>query len=117
MNDKKQHCGWTLLTLKEHFEERFRALNEIRSAEADALVIQAREYERRLESLNGEQGRIAKSQATYISREMYEEFKERVDTFIIEQSARAKSMNWLIGILGSVATFSTAIAAFFALRH
>lgn len=38
----------------------------------DALEVQAAEYARRLEALNGEQSRIASSQATYVSREVWE---------------------------------------------
>ncbi len=47
---------------------------------AKALEIQAREYERRLEALNGEAGRIRNIQDTYVPRETFEAYqKERAD--------------------------------------
>jgi hypothetical protein len=53
-------AGWTILTLKELLEKRFDQLDKLREAEAKSLVLQAAEYERRLDALNGEAERIAK---------------------------------------------------------
>jgi len=53
-------AGWTILTLKELLEKRFDHLDKLREAEAKSLVLQAAEYERRLNDLNGEQERITK---------------------------------------------------------
>ena len=50
--------------LEKVYDERFKAL-------ADALKLQAREYERRLESLNHEAARIAESQAASVNAERY----------------------------------------------
>ena len=51
--------GWTIETLKELLEKRFDQLDKLREAEAKSLVLQAKEYERRLNDLNGEAARIA----------------------------------------------------------
>jgi hypothetical protein len=48
------------MTLKELLEKRFDHLDELREAEANSLRLQAAEYERRLDALNGEAERIAK---------------------------------------------------------
>jgi|HubBroStandDraft_4_1064222.scaffolds.fasta_scaffold15649_5 hypothetical protein len=56
---------WTLDTLRKHF-------TALREADREALRLQAAEYERRLDSLNGEQSRIAATQAAYVSRELWD---------------------------------------------
>jgi hypothetical protein len=64
-----QTCtGWTILTLKELLEKRFDHLDRLREAEAKSLVLQAAEYERRLDALNGEQDRIAKMREEQCTR-------------------------------------------------
>ncbi len=73
------------ITLREFFEAKLNAIEAMREKDikafydyvkssSEALKLQAREYERRLENLNGEQARIAKTQETYISREIWERF-------------------------------------------
>lgn len=69
----------TEVTLKELLELRIEALEKAfkhyqKTAE-EALKLQAQEYSRRLDSLNGEQERIARSQATYVSRELWDSFQ------------------------------------------
>lgn len=61
--------GWTIPTLKEHFETRFEQLDKLRKAEADTLKLQAAEYERRLTALNGEAQRIAKVHELNVTRD------------------------------------------------
>lgn len=51
---------WTLATLKEHWER-------IHEKDMQALELQAKEYERRLDALNHEHARIAAAQSTYVS--------------------------------------------------
>lgn len=51
---------WTIATLKEHFE---RLLIE----KDKALDLQAREYERRLDILNGEHERMDRKSRTFVS--------------------------------------------------
>ena len=60
--------GWTILTLKELLETRLDHLDKLRETEAQSLVLQAREYERRLDALNGEAERIANIHAQNASR-------------------------------------------------
>jgi hypothetical protein len=57
------------MTLKELLEKRFDHLDELREAEANSLRLQAAEYERRLDALNGEAERIAKECYKESSRE------------------------------------------------
>ncbi len=75
------------ITLKEFLEAKLHAIEKLREKDVAAfrdyvnnrsiaLELQAKEYERRLESLNGEQSRIAKTQETYISREIWERFAD-----------------------------------------
>ena len=95
--------GWTLATLKEHFEVKFKHLEEMRKSEANALVIQAKEYERRLEALNGEQARIAKSQATYVSREVWEAFSLRVEKYMATNAGQRAVLLAGLAILLAIA--------------
>jgi hypothetical protein len=44
-----------------------RRFDESRETDAKALKLQAAEYERRLQALNNEHGRIAAAQSTYVS--------------------------------------------------
>lgn len=50
---------------RKHVEERFAWAEK-------ALKLQATEYERRLEALNGEAGRLREMQQTYIPREIFD---------------------------------------------
>lgn len=88
---------WTIDTLKEHFEKQFAALHEREKLRAEALTLQAAEYERRLESLNGEQARIAANQSSSVSRELWDsteredrEWKRRADAAIADRVSRAE---------------------------
>jgi hypothetical protein len=49
-----------------------RLMDERFAAHSKALDLQAREYERRLEALNGEASRISKSQADHVQRPVYD---------------------------------------------
>lgn len=51
---------WTVATLKEHYDT-------LLARKDEALRLQAREYERRLDALNHEHARIAAAQTTYVS--------------------------------------------------
>lgn len=68
-DDKPMPNEWTLGTLHEH-------LDALRKSDREALRLQAAEYERRLESLNGEQSRIAATQAAYVSRELWDKAQD-----------------------------------------
>lgn len=95
--------GWTIATLKEHFDA-------LRVAEAEALRIQAKEYERRLEALNGEQARLADERASFVNREIWDRiqdedrrWKTRVD-LLIERGAGEKK-----GIFNAASALQTVI--------
>jgi hypothetical protein len=74
---------WTIATLKALFEERLSSLSakhdadfRLLKADADnraaALIMQAAEYERRLDALNHEAARINAANAQNVSREVYD---------------------------------------------
>ncbi len=63
---------------------------------ADALKIQAKEYERRLDALNGEAAWLREIQSTYLPREIYEanqkEQDGKIDNLIfVNQKSEGKS--------------------------
>jgi len=60
-----------LKALEKHVHFKFEA-NE------KALGIQAKEYERRLEALNGEAERLRKMQATYLPREVFDKIHDSI---------------------------------------
>lgn len=62
------------VTLKEYFEEKLAALDKLRKQEAETLIIQAKEYERRLEGLNHEAKRIDEAANKSVSREVFDTF-------------------------------------------
>lgn len=63
-----------LVKLETKFDAFRDLVGEWLKARDKALDLQSSEYRRRLNDLNGEQARIAKSQETYISREVFENF-------------------------------------------
>lgn len=97
MADKSE---WTIGTLKEHFEQLLKALEEKSQAatallesnaknSSEALVKQAAEYERRLSDLNHEAARINAANASNVSREVYDankksddEWKHRIESLV-----------------------------------
>jgi DNA repair exonuclease SbcCD ATPase subunit len=61
-------------------ETKIRVLEERLAWENEAKALQAREYERRLEALNGEAERLRSMQSTYLPREVYAvEYKSLAD--------------------------------------
>lgn len=81
---------WSHVSLREFIEEKIAADRErnniLFTERMRALEIQAREYERRLDALNGEAGRIRDIQATYVPRETYE-------NYVKEQAAAARILS------------------------
>jgi hypothetical protein len=71
----------TIAALEKLANEKFAGIDK-------ALNLQSKEYERRLEFLNGEADRLKNMQATYLSRELYdtqhETLRKRID--ILEQN-------------------------------
>lgn len=69
------------ITLREYIEKvielKFKAYD-------DALDLQAKEYSRRLEQLNGEAAKLKDMQATYVSREVYDAKVKELDTLLSE---------------------------------
>ena len=86
-------------------------------AVANALTLQAREYERRLDFLNGEAGRLREMQATYLPREVYdskhelleaslEQIKIELNTY--KGKVAGLNQGWVI-LLGLIALVATVI--------
>ena len=59
-------------------------INIRQESTALALKLQATEVERRLSELNGEAGRLKAMQATYLTREKFEDFEQRMSIDMIE---------------------------------
>ncbi len=57
---------------KKYLEEKFSSIQKIEKLRAASLKLQAKEYKRRLNDLNGEAKRLLSMQTTYIPREVYE---------------------------------------------
>lgn len=80
-------------------ETEIQHLKELMAEKEKALIIQAREYERRLEILNHEAERLRLMQTSYIPREVYEsEMKEinaKVQMLIDKQNKQA---GWVAAI-------------------
>lgn len=122
---------WTIETLKEHLELKFKSLEALRAAEARALILQAEEYERRLDALNGEQARIAANQSASVSRELWEstqredrDWKRRVEGQVADRVSREefqtykdateRALTLRAGQSQGISTFSGIIFQFFA---
>lgn len=99
MADGPRSSDWTIETLKELLEGSLKGLahrcrddkrqgERIQKQRDIALKLQADEYIRRLDALNGEQARIAQTQVTYVSRETWENFHKGDD----EWKRRAESL-------------------------
>ncbi len=111
-------------------EDQFKAI-------AKALELEAAELARRLEGLNGEQARIARSQATYVSREIWDAtvnewvtwrskndtnvqdkvgrtefqvYKETTDRALTLKAGEAQGMSKTTAILFSVISATAAVA-------
>ena len=72
---------WTLSTFIAHTKA-------LRESDREALKLQAAEYERRLDNLNHEHARIAATQITYVSREIWDraekedrDWKNKMDVY------------------------------------
>lgn len=92
-----------------------RALREQwQSATSKALELQALEYERRLEALNGEAGRLAKVLADSVPREVFDQYRDTqataarivADTLAEERGARAGGQRLIAGALFLIALAS-----------
>jgi len=100
----------TDITLREYIEKvielKFKAYD-------DALSLQAREYTRRLEALNGEAQKLTTMQASYVGREVYDAKIKELDTLtnelkISKEVLAAKAgvpmviISWVASVIGIV---------------
>lgn len=75
-----------------------------------ALDLQAEEYERRLEILNGEAEQLRDMQATYLPRESFEAFQKQVIEDIEANKKEVIALNnWKSTIVGQIALFGIAL--------
>lgn len=84
----------TDVTLREYIER-------IVEEKEAALRLAAKEYERRLDCLNGEAERLRVMQATYVSRDLYDQRHNQLDVRL----AALEKMVWMG--LGAVLVFGT----------
>lgn len=106
--------------LRESFERHIRELlDERRDSIEKALTLQATEYERRLDSLNGEAGRLAKVLDQSVPREVFDQYRETqgsaarliADTLAEERGARASNQRLMaiglavVAVVGLVLRF------------
>jgi len=100
--------------LKELVNEKIAAMDKSwslrESAQKEALRLQAKEYERRLEMLNGEQARIAQIQMSSISRELYE--NDRKNDEVLRTEVRRFMAEFKGGHDTLTAVIATAISVF-----
>ena len=76
MNSRDIQAVEELLNQKIHSLEQ--VINTRLNAGDKALELQHKEYERRLDALNGEAERLHQMQLSYVNKEVYERDKERV---------------------------------------
>ena len=95
------------VTLRE-YEARWKAHEERHELESDALHLQAKEYERRLDQLNHEHANAKLVQQTYLSQDVYQAEKREWDNRVRNLE---KFQNNLIGRLVVVGALATILAA------
>jgi DNA repair exonuclease SbcCD ATPase subunit len=111
MSEEELHTK--INALKELLTEKVDHLEQLNTERYDtaaqALKIQAREYERRLEALNGEANRLRELEATYVSKEFYEAHHEGIHSEISDlkgkmdkQAGRDTVLAGLIALAGSL---------------
>lgn len=107
MVERKKEDGevWTLEALKEHFDS-------LRAMDAQALRLQAEEYERRLVNLNHENARIKLAAEKAIERSVYEIQHQSLIDRIVSLEADLQERRGKSRILGVAAGlfYSTLIA-------
>lgn len=104
------------IQIKDYFERRLVDLEEhlrsIRSGDREALKLQAIEYERRLEALNGEQAKISGLERNYVKLDMFNTKHDQVVDAIAELKiyrANIEGRMWgiaiIIGVVFSAISF------------
>ena len=100
---------WTVATLKAHFDAELDAHARLGRAQEKALRralrLQAREYERRLRALNGENQRILNVQNNSVTAEKFDDYKTTQETALKialdRQDDRLKSLeDWKARAIG-----------------
>ena len=110
-------------------EERLKSLREIMDAHFEslekALGLQAKEYERRLNELNGEQSRLREERGRFLPRELYDSFssdtnkwRDNVNTFIAGSSGQTQGFDkaWAT-IIAVVSSFITAVVTWLTVKR
>jgi len=112
MSDTAPQHSFNVISL----EHRLTVLEAALKASDRALVVQAREYERRLENLNDSHKRAEEARARTVPRETYDVFVGQMETFRLEvkqalaRSAGAASV--LVAVSLSVISLGGVILAF-----
>lgn len=94
-------------TLADQCAQRWEHHNEIHKTIAKALELQAAEYERRLDHLNGEQARTKEILTVYLPRDLYESRHVELDVRIRQlEDFKANWTGRMIAIGGFLAVLS-----------
>ena len=105
--------GWSLETLRVYVDTKLEGIGTRLQATDDARALQAVEYKRRLDDLNGEHGRLDRAQATYVRNDIYEKDREENRKTILlltdkaEQARRSAVVAWTglaVAIVGWILT-------------
>ena len=99
------------VSLRAYVDHRIDALDRLLRQQLidmeQARTIQAREYERRLDALNGEQARLAADRERFVSRELYEQafhewrlWRDAVNAQLAGYQGRERGLSalWVAGI-------------------
>lgn len=108
-------CSAQIVTTKEintSLEREIAHIKELFRAELDAVKmakeLQAKEYERRLEILNGEAEQLRDMQATYVPRETFEAFQKQILGIMEGQGKQIIELqNWKSAIVAQIAIVGT----------
>lgn len=88
------------------------------AANQKAMELQAKEYERRLELLNGEAESLRKMQATYVPRESFEAFQKQVGEMDVSQNIKITDLEkWKSTVIGQFAILQIAFFIILALLN
>jgi len=109
--------------LRELIDARFDGVDSRLKARDDATILQAREYERRLDDLNNEHDRIAAAVSANVSadtweafKRTYDEWRKGVDQTLNEGRGKAQgvsaSLGLMLGVAGVVLPFLAAILTY-----
>lgn len=101
----REYLEVRLAEMDRRYEQRFaaqeRALSNALAASDKALAVAAREYERRLEALNGEQARLAADRERFVSQDAYDTWRDGVNAALSVGAGKERGIAavWAVGVV------------------